>query len=187
MSDILFRPQCVTVNWSLVRSKRTSSGHPGNPAKTSTSVIQYNAMDLQKNNCTAELELKNTYLVNESTLGKICLTHWGRSLTIIGWDNGLSPGRHQATIWTSAGILLIRLLGTNFSEILIEIHTFSFQQMHLKRSSAKWQPFCLGINVLITTDVKPKKQSSFLRHAVIAYLVWSTFTQANESNKRGQN
>ena len=46
-------------------------------------------------------------------------------LTIIGSDNGLSPGRRQAIIWTNAGILLIRPLGTNFSEISIEIQTFS--------------------------------------------------------------
>ena len=34
------------------------------------------------------------------------------------------------------------LLGTNFSEILIEILTFSFKKMRLKVSSAKWRPFC---------------------------------------------
>ena len=57
------------------------------------------------------------------------LTHWGREthicvgkLTIIGSDNGLSPGRRQPVIWTNAGILLIRTLGTNFSEILGEVH-----------------------------------------------------------------
>ena len=61
------------------------------------------------------------------------LTHWGRvthicvgNLTIIGSDDGLSPGRRQAIIWTNAGILLIGPLGTNFNEILIEIYTFSF-------------------------------------------------------------
>ena len=31
-------------------------------------------------------------------------------LTIIGSDNGLSPGRRQAIIWTNDGILLIRTL-----------------------------------------------------------------------------
>ena len=84
------------------------------------------------------------------------LTHWGRvthicvgNLTIIGSDNGLSPGRHQAIIGTNAGILLIRPLGTNFSENFIEILTFSFTKMWLKVSSAKWRPFCLGLNVLI--------------------------------------
>ena len=43
------------------------------------------------------------------------LTHWGRvthicvgDLTVIGLDNGLSPGRRQAIIWTNAGLLLIQ-------------------------------------------------------------------------------
>ena len=70
------------------------------------------------------------------------------NLTIIGSDNGLSRGRRQAIIWTSAGILLIGPLGTNFSEMLIEIHTFSFKKIHLQMSSGKWRPFCLGLNVL---------------------------------------
>ena len=52
-------------------------------------------------------------------------------LTIIGSDNGLLPGRHQAIIWTNAGILL-RPFETNFSEILIEIYTFTFKKIHLK-------------------------------------------------------
>ena len=57
------------------------------------------------------------------------ITHWGRvthicvnKLTIIGSENGLSPGRRQAIILTNAGILLIGPLWTKFSgEILIEI------------------------------------------------------------------
>ena len=83
------------------------------------------------------------------------LTHWGRvthicvgKLTIIDSDNGLSPGRHQAIIWTNAGILLIGPLGTNFNGILIGIQTFSFKKMHLKMASAKWRPFCLSLNAL---------------------------------------
>ena len=69
-------------------------------------------------------------------------------LTIIASDNGLPPLRRQAIIWTNAGMLLIGTLGTKFSEILSKIHTFSFKKMHLKTSSAKWRPFCLGLNVL---------------------------------------
>ena len=69
-------------------------------------------------------------------------------LTMIGSDNGLSPGRRQAIIWTNAGILLIGPLGTNFSEILFGIQTSLFKKMHLKMSSAKWRPICLGLNVL---------------------------------------
>ena len=84
------------------------------------------------------------------------LTHWGwvthiyvSKLTIIGSDNGLSPGRRQAIIWTNAGILLIWRLGTNFSGISIDVHTFSLKKIHFKMSSGKWRPFCLGLNVLI--------------------------------------
>ena len=72
------------------------------------------------------------------------LTHWGRvthicvcTNTNIGSDNGLLPGGRQAIIWTNAGILLLGPLGTNFSGILSEIHTFSFKKMHFKTSSAK--------------------------------------------------
>ena len=71
------------------------------------------------------------------------------NLTIIGSDNGLSPGRRQAVILTNAGVLSIGPLGTKFSEILIEILRFSFKKICLKVSSAKWRPFCLGLNVLI--------------------------------------
>ena len=69
-------------------------------------------------------------------------------LTIIGSDNGLSPGRRQAIIWTNAGILLIGPLGTNFSETLIEIQTFPLKKIRLKMSSAKCCSFRLGLNVL---------------------------------------
>ena len=83
------------------------------------------------------------------------LTHWGcvthtcvSKLTIIGSDNGLLSDWCQAIIWTKVGILLIGHLGTSFSRILIEIPIFSFKKMHLKRSSGKWWPFWLGLNVL---------------------------------------
>ena len=83
------------------------------------------------------------------------LTHWGRVTHIcvseligIGSDNGLSLGRRQASIWTNAGILIIWPLRTNFSEMLIEIHTFSFTKMHVKMSSTERRSLCLGLNVL---------------------------------------
>ena len=69
------------------------------------------------------------------------LTHWGRVTeicvskpTIIGSDNGLSPGRRQAIIWTNAKVLWIGPMGINFNDILIEIYSFSFTKMHLKMS-----------------------------------------------------
>ena len=84
------------------------------------------------------------------------LTHWGwvthicvSKLNIIGSENGLSPGRHQAIIWTNAEILLTEPLGTNFSEMLIKIHIFSSKKTHWKVSSVKCRPFCPGLNVFI--------------------------------------
>ena len=100
------------------------------------------------------------------------LTHWDRvthicvsKLAIIGSHNGLSPDRRQAIIWTNAGLLLIWPIGTNFSEILIEILIFSFKKMRLKVSSAKHRPFCLGLNVL--------KPHSFRDYRV--YTWWHTW------------
>ena len=77
----------------------------------------------------------------KSDLISIALTHRGRvthlcvgELTIIGSDNGLSPGRHQTIIWTNAGILLIE--------------TFSEKKIHLKMSSGRCRPSCISLNVL---------------------------------------
>ena len=89
------------------------------------------------------------------------MTHICVSNLTIGSDNGLSPCRRQAIIWTNVGILLIGPLGTNFSEILIEIHTYSFKKMHLKMSSGKWPPFCLGLNVLKPHERRNHEKCSF--------------------------
>ena len=99
--------------------------------------------------------LKGCRQVFETSYETFFLTHWGRvthicvsKLTTIASDNGLSPGRRQAIIWTSAGLLLIGPpLGTNFSEISIETITFSLKKMRLKVSSAKWRSCCPGLNV----------------------------------------
>ena len=86
------------------------------------------------------------------------LTHWGRvthtcvrKLTTIVSDNGLSPGRRQAIIWTSAVKLLIKPLGTNFSENLIEIQTYSLNKIRLKTSSSECcssRPHCVKSSLL---------------------------------------
>ena len=88
----------------------------------------------------------------------ICVSN----LTIIGSDNGLSPGRRQAIIWTNAGILLIGSLETKFSEILIKIHTSPFKKMHLKLSSGKCRPSCLGLNVLTIQNNQCQPQPNYL-------------------------
>ena len=70
-----------------------------------------------------------------NSLGFNVLTHWGRVMhtcvsKFIGSDNGLSPGRRQAIIWNNAEILLIGPLGTNFSQVLIRIQTFSSKKIN---------------------------------------------------------
>ena len=108
--------------------------------------------------CSSVILPYNT-IIHENALEISSLTHWGRvthicvsKLTIIVSDNGLSSGRRQAIIWTNAGILLICPLGANFSEISIDIHTFSLKKIHFKMSSGKWRPFCHGLNVLKLSD-----------------------------------
>ena len=71
----------------------------------------------------------------------ICVSN----LTIIGSVNGLLPGKHQAIIWTIAGILLTGPLGSNFSIFI--------QEIYLKMLTAKWQPFCVGL-IMLTGDEK---------------------------------
>ena len=111
--------------------------------------------------------------------------HWGRvthicvsKLTIIGLDNGLSPGRRQAIISTNAGILLIGALGTNVSEILIKNCTFSLTKMLLKMSSRKRRPSCPGLNVLSRVMMLWMKSPSaelftfHRRHSQVAASYW---------------
>ena len=101
------------------------------------------------------MSLSSHYWIPTRWLVFQLLTHWGQvthicvnNLTIIGSDNGLSPARRQAIIWTNTGMLLIGPLGTNFNIISREIHAFSYKKMHLKMSSGKWRSSCLSLNVL---------------------------------------
>ena len=71
-----------------------------------------------------------------------------KNIPTIGSDNGLLPVRCQAIIRTNVAILSIRPYGTYFSEISLKIQKVSFTKMHLKRSSAKWQPLRLSLNML---------------------------------------
>ena len=113
----------------------------------------------------------------------LLLTHWGRvthtcvsKLTIIGSDNGLSPDRHQAIIWTNAGTLLIGPLETNFSETLIGILTFSFMKMRMKGSSVKRRPFCLGLSVLTA--------SFHFVHLLLQHKIYRSENQVNQQYKK---
>ena len=76
----------------------------------------------------------------------------------IGSDNGLSPIRRQAIIWTNAVLLSIGPLGTHLSEILIKIQNFSLTKMHLKILSMKWRPFWPGGDELTGSEASGNTQ-----------------------------
>ena len=99
-------------------------------------------------------------------------THWGQvtnicisKLNIIVSDNGLSPGRRQAIIWTNDKILSIGPLRKNFSEIITGIYIFWFKKIHqvIRKLAAifsemKQKPVCpLKAN---TTGQKTDSQGS---------------------------
>ena len=79
--------------------------------------------------------------------------------------------RRQAITWTNAGILLIGPWETNFSEILIGIHTVLFKKMPLQMSSAKWRPFCLGLDVL--TAINAHKWHMYMLKLTVASQITS--------------
>ena len=113
-------------------------------------------------------------VVRQTYVTPTALTHWGRvvhiyvsKLTIIGSDNGFSPGRHKAIFWANAEILLIQ---TKFIEILSEFHAFSLRKVHLKMSPAKWPPFSLGLNVLSSlSDLQPSVWQNSMTSVTITH------------------
>ena len=91
----------------------------------------------------------------------------------IGSGNGLLPIRCQAITWTSADLLSIEPLWTNFSEIWIKIQNFSFIKMELKMSFAKWRPCCPTGDELTQSCL-----NKMVRHLQARYLtefVWNKF------------
>ena len=124
-------------------------------------------------------------------LGLNVLTHWGRvthicirKLATIGSDNGLSPGRHQAIIWTNAGKLLVGPLGTNFSEISIENSPIFIQEnafgnvvceMAAILSRLQWfKGFCVKIDIhhvdLLPSGYLPDCRKKYPRVQYVAIL-----------------
>ena len=93
---------------------------------------------------------KNSFLWNDdkghpphSSTKKHCRQKCVGNLTIIGSDNGLSPGRRQAIIWTNAEILFFK---NRFSDILIKILTFSLKKNAFENIVCKMAVIYLGLN-----------------------------------------
>ena len=94
---------------------------------------------------------------------------------IIGSDNGLASGRREAIIWTNLGVLLIGSSGTNFSEILSEIHTSPSNNILLKivvceMAAFSSRPQCANLtrhrawrDLVANSDVRGHKQDKATR------------------------
>ena len=96
-----------------------------------------------------------------SGMTHICVS----KLTIIGSDNGWSPGGHQVIIWINAETLFIWPVETQFNEISIKYN----KKMRLKTRSTKCRPCCFGLNVL----------THFLPRAAYALVNWISIDSSN--------
>ena len=110
---------------------------------TDSMAVKYKPWDY---NCITRNHKNRWHTLNETT-------HWGRGthswvskLTIIGSDNGLSPGRRRSIVCTSTGILLIRTQRTNISEILIK-----FRHFHSRKRirNCEMAAICIGLDVIM--------------------------------------
>ena len=124
------------------------------------SLWQFNYTENQTINGDADywfVTISNLFIIASESLlaclGAIQWSHWARvthicvsEITSIGSDNCLSPD--QAIIWIDDEIFLRWPLETSFRKNVIEVHTFALMKMHLKMSSGKCRPFCLGFNVV---------------------------------------
>ena len=85
-------------------------------------------------------------------LSPLCLIYASVNWVNIGSDNGLSPERRPAIIWTNADVFLhYTPKGTYFNEVLFKIQIFSFKKMHLNMST-KWWQFCPGGDESMITE-----------------------------------
>ena len=128
------------MRWSLSKQKLTLPKISVNGTYLILYIASYGPLydvPLQTRHHNGHRYIKRDVLNHWSLVMPICVG----KLTIIGSDNGFSPGRWQVIIYTNAGTN-----NCNLSEILSEIDTFSFKKMHLKMSSAKWWQFCLSLN-----------------------------------------
>ena len=83
-----------------------------------------------------------------------------RNLTNIGSDNGLSPGRCQTIIWSR-----------DRSNIVNGTHRNKLQwKIRLTMSSAKYQPFCVSLNVL--TNWRRDKMATILQTVLLNTFSW---------------
>ena len=107
------------------------------------------------------------------------LTHWGRvthicvsKQPIIASDNGLSPGRRQATVGTNAGILYSNLRNKFQWNLKRNSIIFIKKKMCFKVSSAEWRPFCLHVHQCVNVRVSTRRRVFGEVNGSFAWLVY---------------
>ena len=80
--------------------------------------------------------------------------------------------------------LLIRTLGTIFSEILSEIHSFSFMENAFEKVVCEMAAICLGLNVSIQRSLL-KPHEAAVSVDPLLYAINSLFTRAGFQWTRG--
>ena len=86
------------------------------------------------------------------------------NVTIIGSDNGLSPGRRQAIIWTNVGILLIGPLGLNSNEIFNRNRIFFIWKYLLENGNFWSWPQCVNSEYCNICDGYGAKRFCYVPH-----------------------
>ena len=125
------------------------------------------------NNFVMNYYIDTNWCCGNSTI--LYLIHWGRvthlrigKLITMGWDNGLTPGRHQAIVSTNAGMLLTEPLGTNFSEILSEIHAFHSRKCIRKCRLRNGGHF-------VSASMFPSLQQNHMTHSAVSKQLYSKY------------
>ena len=90
--------------------------------------------------CSGKSITVNSLRPNDAYMRRQTNNNWFRK-RLVAWT---APSHYLNQCWN----IVNWALGTNFSEILIEIQTFSLKKIRLKMSSAKCCSFRLGLNVL---------------------------------------
>ena len=116
-----------------------------------------------------------TALTHWGPVAHICISklghHWFRK-QLVAW---LAPSHYLNQCWYIVELTIRQ----KFSEITIEIVTFLFKKMHLKMSSAKQHPFCIGLKVVATKLPQLFLLSPKLCYIInVAFCIWFELLQA---------